>query len=88
MAAEKQVEDQKRHNRRKRRHGRHKILLSDEFRNVSIREIPPFNAQAVQALGPAAVTNNITQPCTLENFEEDPSIARGHFVMCRSSSFG
>lgn len=84
---EKQVEDQKGHHRRrrKRRHRGHKIIISDEYRNMVIPEIPPFDPKAVQALGIAAVTHNITGDCCLELFERDPTIyARA--VLCRSHS--
>lgn len=83
----KQVEDQKRRRPRKRRRGARKILISEEYRNVVIQEIPPFNREAVEALGSAAVTHNITHPCLMEMFEEDPDIVRrSHLVMCRSHS--
>lgn len=85
---EKQVEDQRRPHRRKRRHRGHKILISSEYRNIAIQEIPAFDAKAIAALGSAAIThNNVTKPCHMENFEVDPSIAGRHFVMCRSRSF-
>ena len=87
--SEKQVEHQKRHNRRKRNRAHQRkraIMISEEFRNVKLQEIPPFNAKAVEALGDAAITHNITHPCNLENFERDPSILCGHTALCRRSS--
>lgn len=54
---------------------------------MSIPQIPPFNAVAKdpdKAL--PRVTHNVTGPCTLEIFEEDPSIVHNHRLLCRSHS--
>lgn len=88
MMSEKQVEDQKRRRGKRKRNKRSKVLLCAELRNVVLQEIPPYNAKAVaDRMGPAAaVTHNVTNPCHLELFEENPWIGRGHLALYRSSS--
>lgn len=82
----KQVADQKRHHRCKRKHRGPKIIISNEYRNIKIPEIPPFDPQAVKTLGTAAVTHNIAgDRGNLEIFERDPRMF-SRTVLCRSNS--
>lgn len=70
--------------RKGRRRRQNRMPKSTLYRNINIPQIPPFNPVIKDP--DKGITYDVRGPCTLEIFEQDPSIVHNHQLLCRSHS--